>query len=97
MKKIALTICLTLTLLKSSLVFSQIDSCIGGKTSINYGSRKNILGTFYPPKTILICDEFLYSLSHEDFYSGIGELLKFDILRNKIINFCKWFRISNIK
>jgi 3-dehydroquinate synthase len=65
-------------------LLSQIDSCVGGKTSINYGSRKNILGTFYPPAEILICEDFLYSLPWEDFCSGLGELFKFDLLRNKI-------------
>lgn len=65
-------------------LLSQIDSCIGGKTSINYGSRKNILGTFYPPKEILICEDWLCGLSKENFCSGLGELFKFDILRNKI-------------
>ena len=65
-------------------LLSQIDSCVGGKTSINYGSRKNILGTFYPPKEILICEDWLYGLNKENFCSGLGELLKFDILRNKI-------------
>jgi 3-dehydroquinate synthase len=65
-------------------LLSQIDSCVGGKTSINYGSRKNILGTFYPPCEILICEEWLDGLSKENFCSGLGELLKFDILRNKI-------------
>ena len=65
-------------------LLSQIDSCVGGKTSINYGSRKNILGTFYPPTKILICKDFLNTLSFEDFCSGLGELFKFDLLRNKI-------------
>jgi 3-dehydroquinate synthase len=65
-------------------LLSQIDSCVGGKTSINYGLRKNILGTFYPPKEILICEDWLYSLNKENFCSGLGELFKFDILRNKI-------------
>ena len=65
-------------------LLSQIDSCVGGKTSINYDSKKNILGTFYPPKKILICEDFLYSLPIENFCSGLGELFKFDILRNKI-------------
>ncbi len=65
-------------------LLSQIDSCVGGKTSINYGSRKNILGTFYPPCEILICEEWLDGLSREDFCSGLGELFKFDLLRNRI-------------
>jgi 3-dehydroquinate synthase len=65
-------------------LLSQIDSCVGGKTSINYGLRKNILGTFYPPKEILVCEDWLCGLSKENFCSGLGELFKFDILRNKI-------------
>jgi 3-dehydroquinate synthase len=71
-------------ILVPTTLLSQIDSCVGGKTSINYGSRKNILGTFYPPTEIIICEEFLQGLSQENFCSGLGELFKFDILRNKI-------------
>ena len=71
-------------ILVPTTLLSQIDSCVGGKTSINYGSKKNILGTFYPPTEILICEDFLYSLSNEDFCSGFGELFKFNLLRNKI-------------
>jgi len=67
-------------------LLSQIDSCVGGKTSINYGSRKNILGTFYPPNEILICEDFLYGLPYGDFCSGLGELFKFDLLRNRVKN-----------
>lgn len=75
-------------ILVPTTLLSQIDSCVGGKTSINYGSKKNILGTFYPPTEILICEDFLYSLSNEDFFSGFGELFKFDLLRNRIKESC---------
>jgi 3-dehydroquinate synthase len=65
-------------------LLSQCDSCVGGKTSINFDSIKNILGTFYPPTEILICDKFLQTLSEEDFKSGLGEVFKFKILQNKL-------------
>jgi 3-dehydroquinate synthase len=65
-------------------LLSQCDSCVGGKTSINFSSIKNILGTFYPPTEILICDKFLQTLSEEDFKSGLGEVFKFKILQNKL-------------
>ena len=65
-------------------LLSQCDSCVGGKTSINFNSIKNILGTFYPPTEILICDKFLQTLSKEDFKSGLGEVFKFNILINKL-------------
>jgi len=67
-------------------LLSQCDSCIGGKTSINFESVKNILGTFYPPNNILICPEFIKTLTNEDQLSGMGELIKFNILKNTIGN-----------
>ena len=35
-------------------LLSQIDSSIGGKTAINFGGVKNIVGAFYQPKKVLI-------------------------------------------
>ncbi len=57
-------------------LLAQADSCMGSKTSLNYKSYKNILGTFYPPHQIYICPEFTNSLTEEDFYSGMGEIVK---------------------
>jgi 3-dehydroquinate synthase len=42
------------------------DSCIGGKTSLNYKKYKNLLGTFYPPDAIFICSEFFNTLLKVD-------------------------------
>lgn len=56
------------------------DSCIGGKTSLNYKSFKNLLGTFYPPEEIYICPKFFSTLSEKDFESGLGEVVKFNIM-----------------
>jgi 3-dehydroquinate synthase len=67
-------------------LLSQCDSCIGGKTSINFESVKNILGTFYPPNSILVCPEFINTLTNEDRLSGMGELIKFNILKNTTQN-----------
>ncbi|MDM7860135.1 hypothetical protein QTP81_05965 [Alteromonas sp. ASW11-36] len=59
---------------------AQADSCVGSKTSLNFESYKNILGGFYPPNTIYMCPAFLDSLSDRDYYSGIGEVIKFLLL-----------------
>lgn len=74
-------------LLVPTTLLSQADSCIGGKTSINYGNRKNILGTFYPPSKILIDTNFTRTLTVKDYISGLGEVYKFHILQNKICEF----------
>jgi 3-dehydroquinate synthase len=56
------------------------DSCIGGKTSLNYRKFKNLLGTFYPPDEIFICPSFFKTLTQRDFESGLGEVVKFNIM-----------------
>lgn len=68
----------------STTLLAQTDSCIGGKTSINFEGKKNILGTFYPPTKIVIYPKFIDTLSKTDYYSGVGEIYKFHILQNKI-------------
>lgn len=68
-------------------LLAQADSCVGGKTSINFENKKNMLGTFYPPEKILIHTNFLNTLSDLDYISGLGEVYKFHILRNKINEF----------
>jgi 3-dehydroquinate synthase len=57
-------------------LLSQADSCIGSKSSINLGKSKNILGTFNPPTSVLICPMFLKTLNRREILSGIGEILK---------------------
>jgi len=58
-------------------LLSQGDSCIGSKTSINFNGIKNVLGTFYPPKNIYVCNDFLKTLPEDDITSGIGEMLHY--------------------
>lgn len=54
----------------------QVDAAIGGKTAINLGRTKNIVGTFYPPQAV-ICDlRFLASLSSRQLKDGIIETIK---------------------
>lgn len=67
-----------------STLLAACDSCIGGKTSLNCRGFKNLLGTFYPPDEIKIYPEFFKSLSDRDFYSGLGEIVKFNVMAGKI-------------
>jgi len=60
---------------------SQADSCIGSKTSLNFETYKNILGGFYPPHKIYVQPDFLNTLTTKDFYSGVGEVIKFALLK----------------
>ena len=60
-------------------LLAQADSCIGSKTSLNYLSHKNLVGSFYPPSHVHIYTPFLNTLEDEYFFSGLGEAVKLSI------------------
>ncbi len=64
-------------------LLAACDSCIGGKTSLNYKQYKNLLGTFYPPDVINICTPFFKTLSERDYLSGLGEVVKFNVMQGE--------------
>lgn len=64
-------------------LLAQADSCIGSKSSINCGNFKNLLGTFTPPKKIIIGSDFLNTLNEIDVRSGVGEMLKVHAISGK--------------
>ena len=75
-------------------LLSQIDSSIGGKTSINLGNVKNIVGAFYQPKKVLIDPDVLSTLPERQISNGLAEAIKmaltsdrelFDILEKEDI------------
>ena len=57
-------------------LMSMMDSCIGGKSSINVGDAKNLIGNFYPPMEILIDLAFVSSLDDAAIASGLCEGVK---------------------
>lgn len=62
---------------------AQADSCIGSKTSINLGHRKNTLGTYHHAEKIIISPEFLRTLSVREIRAGLGEMLKVHAIEDK--------------
>ena len=57
-------------------LLSQIDSSIGGKTAINFGGVKNVVGAFYQPKRVLIDPELLKTLPARQISNGLAEAIK---------------------
>ena len=55
---------------------SMVDSSIGGKTAINHGGVKNVVGAFYQPKGVLIDTDTLVTLDKRQWASGIAESIK---------------------
>lgn len=57
-------------------VLSQVDSSVGGKTAIDFCGIKNIVGSFWPPKGVLIDPDTLKTLSPRQISNGLAEAVK---------------------
>ena len=57
-------------------VLSQVDSSIGGKTAIDLGETKNIVGAFWQPKVVLVDFDTLATLPERQVANGMAEALK---------------------
>ncbi|WP_425446945.1 3-dehydroquinate synthase [Dethiothermospora halolimnae] len=69
-------------------LLSQVDSSVGGKVAINFEGYKNIIGSFYQPKAVIIDVNMLETLESREFSSGMGEVIKYGIIRD--YKFLKW-------
>lgn len=80
-------------------LLAQADSCIGSKTSINFGDTKNLVGSFYPPDRILIDVAFCNTLTDEYFNSGLGEIIKYHLMvdREKFKLLKRYLGIGNLR
>jgi len=67
-------------------VLSMADSSIGGKTGLNLGGIKNIIGSFWQPAESFYCYDFLKSLSTDDIYDGFAEIVKTSLLNTELFN-----------
>ena len=63
-------------------LLAQVDSSIGGKTGINLGNSKNIIGAFHQPKMTFINVESLKTLPEKEYLSGMGEVIKYALIKD---------------
>lgn len=54
-----------------------VDSSVGGKTAIDTGFGKNLIGSFYQPKIVFINTNFLKTLDEKQYKTGLGEVVKY--------------------
>ena len=63
-------------------LLAMVDSAIGGKTGINTPAGKNLVGSVYQPKAVLIDSNFLKSLPKKEVRSGLAEVIKYGAIRD---------------
>ena len=67
-------------------LLAQVDSAVGGKTAVNLGGIKNVVGTFYQPCEVLVSPIFLDSLPAREIKCGLGEIIKYAALNADIFD-----------
>ena len=76
-------------------LLSMCDSCIGGKTGLNYKGVKNQVALFSSPYKVVLNANFIKTLNYNEIRSGLGEISKlcitggkyfFDLYNSIVIN-----------
>jgi len=57
-------------------LLAMVDAAVGGKTGINTGAGKNMVGSFHEPAGVLCDLSLLATLPHDELVSGLGEIIK---------------------
>ncbi len=64
-------------------LLAQVDSSIGGKTGVDFDAYKNMVGAFHMPSLVYTNVSTLSTLDGEQFASGMGEVIKHGLIRDK--------------
>lgn len=67
-------------ILVPTTLLAMVDAAFGGKTGMNFGGYKNMVGTFYPAEEVRIAPEFLRTLPESEYRSGLAEVIKSALL-----------------
>jgi 3-dehydroquinate synthase len=79
-------------------LLAQVDSSVGGKTGVDLPTGKNLVGAFHQPKAVIVDIDTLDTLPLEYFKDGLGEVLKYGMIRSpEILELLRNNDIDSIK
>lgn len=58
-------------------LLAQVDSSVGGKVAVNHALGKNMIGSFYQPRLVLIDMQTLQTLEQRHWQNGLSEVVKY--------------------
>ena len=73
-------------------LLAQVDSSVGGKTAINSGHGKNLVGAFFQPILVIADTALLDTLPEREFRAGYAEVVKYGLLGDR--EFFEWLETN---
>lgn len=74
-------------------LLAQVDSSIGGKTSVNHPKGKNLIGVFYQPLFVHADVETLTTLPQKEISTGLAEVIKYGVIEDA--DFFKFLEVNS--
>lgn len=74
-------------------LLAQVDSSVGGKVAVNLDQGKNLVGSFYHPKLVIIDPNLLSTLPDKFIKDGMGEVIKYACIDDVAF----YWKLMNIK
>lgn len=70
-------------------LLAMVDASVGGKTAVNTGYGKNLIGQFYQPSAVVIDPDVLQTLPTPIFAEGMAEVIKHALLADSEL----WYQL----
>ena len=64
-------------------LLGMVDAAIGGKTALNVGKIRNLIGSYKNPNSLIIHNQFLKTLSKNDIINGYAEIIKYALIMDE--------------
>ena len=66
-------------------LLAMVDAAVGGKTGINTGAGKNLVGAFHEPAAVLVDLAYLQTLPRAELVAGMAEVVKAGFIADPVI------------
>jgi 3-dehydroquinate synthase len=60
-------------------LLAMVDAAVGGKTGVNHGAGKNLIGAFHQPRAVLADLDWLATLPEREYRAGLAEVIKYGV------------------